>query len=183
MGNRDDRKTLRHQFGFDSADGAPLRYATDVGPARLLVLDTTIPGHDHGELDRESLSWLEDQLASLPDAPTVLAMHHPPLLTGSPAWDRLALDAHSRCQLSATLNRHPQVVQILGAHLHRPLVTRFASRALLVAPSTYVQFRLRSWATELDPSNEPPSYVVHLISDDGQLTSYFQTVTLPAKAI
>jgi 3',5'-cyclic AMP phosphodiesterase CpdA len=181
MGNRDDRETLRRQFGLESADGAPLRYAADVGPARLLVMDTTIPGHDRGRLDAESLGWLEHELASFPDRPTVLAMHHPPLLTGSPAWDRLALDAHSRRQLSETLSRHPQVNQILGAHLHRPLVAQFASRAVLIAPSTYVQFALRARATELNPTDEPPGCVVHLISDDGQLTSYFQTVTLPAK--
>jgi len=181
MGNRDDRETLRRQFGLNSADGAPLRYAVDLGPARLLVVDTTIPGHDRGQLDAESLGWLEHQLAAFPDTPTVLAMHHPPLLTGTPAWDRLALAAQSRHQLSQTLHRHPQVNQILGAHLHRPLVAQFASRAVLIAPSTYVQFPLRARATQLDPTDEPPGYVVHLISHDGYLTSYFQTVTLPAK--
>lgn len=96
MGNRDDRETLRREFGLDSGDGAPLRYAADLGPARLLVLDTTIPGENRGQLDGESLGWLEHQLAAFPDTPTVLAMHHPPLLTGSPAWDRLALAAPSR---------------------------------------------------------------------------------------
>jgi hypothetical protein len=39
--------------------------------------------HHRGRLDVESLGWLEHQLTSFPDTPTVLAMHHPPLLTGS----------------------------------------------------------------------------------------------------
>jgi 3',5'-cyclic-AMP phosphodiesterase len=182
MGNHDDRETLRHEFGIDPTHSAPLRYAAEVGPARLLVLDTTIPGHDQGRLDAESLVWLEHQLASFPDAPTVLAMHHPPLLTGSPAWDLLALAEDSRRRLLQTLERHPQVNQILGAHLHRPLLTQFASRPLLVAPSTYVQFPLSAQASELDPTDEPPGYVIHLISEDGQLTSYFQSVTLPANS-
>jgi 3',5'-cyclic-AMP phosphodiesterase len=181
MGNHDDRETLCHQFGFNFADGPPLRYAAEVGPARLLVLDTTIPGHDQGQLDAESLDWLEHELASFPDTPTVLAMHHPPVLTGSPAWDSLALASDSRRRLSQTLNRHPQVTQIFGGHLHRPLVTQFASRPVLVGPSTYVQFPLSVRATELDPTDEPPGYVIHLFSEDGQLTSYFQNVPPPAK--
>jgi predicted phosphodiesterase len=104
-----------------------------------------------------------------------LRRHHPPLLTGSPSWDRLALAGQSRRELSQTLKRHPQVHQILGAHLHRPLVAQFASRPVVIAPSTYVQFPLRAHATELEPTDEPPGYVVHLIADDGQLTSYFHT--------
>jgi hypothetical protein len=103
-------------------------------------------------------------------------------LTGSPAWDLLALAEDSRRRLLQTLERHPQVNQILGAHLHRPLLTQFASRPLLVAPSTYVQFPLSAQASELDPTDEPPGYVIHLISEDGQLTSYFQSVTLPANS-
>jgi 3',5'-cyclic AMP phosphodiesterase CpdA len=90
--------------------------------------------HHRGRLDAESLGWLEHQLTSFPDTPTVLAMHHPPLLTGFPAWDRLALAAHSRHQLAQTLNRHPQVKHVLGARLHRPLVGQFGSRAVVIAP-------------------------------------------------
>jgi Icc protein len=179
-GNHDDRAMLRRQFGLETADGGPLQYAVGLGPTRLLVLDTTVPGHDHGQLDAESLGWLEHELAAFPDTPTVLAMHHPPVLTGAPAWDRLALDEQSRHRLSETLQRHPQVNQILGAHLHRPLIAQFASRPVLVAPSTYVQFPLRARETELVPTDEPPGYVTHQISHDGQLISYFQTVTLPA---
>jgi 3',5'-cyclic-AMP phosphodiesterase len=177
MGNRDDRETLRRHFGLRPAGDAPLHYVTDLGPARLIVLDTTIPGEDAGELDDQSLAWLERELAVFPRTPTLVAMHHPPLLTGSPAWDHLALTARSRQRLSQTLEGHPQVRQILGAHLHRPLLAQFASRPLMVAPSTYVQFPLRLQAGVLDPADEPPGYVVHVIADDGQMTSYFQTVT------
>jgi 3',5'-cyclic AMP phosphodiesterase CpdA len=176
MGNQDDREALRRNFGLRPGDGAPLHYATDLGPVRLIVLDTTIPGQDRGELDDLSVAWLERQLTAFPSTPTLLAMHHPPLLTGSPAWDELALSAPSRLRLSRTLQRHPQVRRILGAHLHRPLLAQFGSRPLLVAPSTYVQFPLRLQATELDPSDEPPGYVTHMISDDGELTSYVQAV-------
>ncbi len=176
MGNRDDRERLRHHFGIRPADGAPLNYTTDVGPVRMIVLDTTIPGHDAGRLDTQSLRWLERELRDFPHTPTLLAMHHPPLLTGSAAWDRIALADDSRAELAETLDGHPQVRKILGAHLHRPLLAQFADRPLLVAPSTYVQFPLRLQAVELDPADEPAGYVAHMITGDAQLISSFQTV-------
>lgn len=177
MGNRDDRRQLRRQFGLEPAGDEPLHYATDLGPARLVVLDTTIPGNDGGRLDAESLAWLERELAARPREPTLLAMHHPPLLTRSPAWDRIALTELSRAGLADTLERHPQVRQILGAHVHRPLFTQFGGRPLVVAPSTFVQFPLRLRAADLEPADEPPGYVVHVVLDGGRTTSYFQTVT------
>jgi 3',5'-cyclic AMP phosphodiesterase CpdA len=174
MGNRDDRERLRRHFGIPPASGAPLNYATDVGAVRLIVVDTTIPGHDAGRLDSRTLSWLDSQLSSCPNTPTLLAMHHPPLITGPAAWDRSALAAESRAGLAEMLARHPQVQTILGAHLHRPLLAEFANRPLVVAPSTYVQFPLSLDATRLDPDDEPPGYVAHVITGGAQLISSFQ---------
>lgn len=176
MGNHDDRQALRRQFGLDPAGDAPVRYATDLGPVRLIVLDTTIPGEDGGCLDEDTLTWLNSQLSDAPSAQTLLAMHHPPLVTGEAAFDRIALQADSRAALGQLLNRHPQVRRILGAHLHRPLLTEFASRPLIVAPSTYVQFPLDLNAVKLVAGDEPPGFVVHVISEDDSLISTFQTV-------
>lgn len=176
MGNRDDRRALRRHFELGGDCDAPVRYAADLGPVRLLVLDTAIPGRDAGHLDRVSLTWLRGELEDHPRTPTVLAMHHPPLLTGSAAWDRIALSADARAAMAELLERHRQVRGILGAHLHRPLLTEFASRPLVISPSTYVQFPLDMLAAELDPADEPPAYVVHLIYEDARLISSVQTV-------
>ena len=37
----------------------PMQYAVDLGPLRLVALDTTIPGEDAGALDDERLGWLD----------------------------------------------------------------------------------------------------------------------------
>ena len=176
MGNHDDRETLRRHFG-PGPGNAPVRYATELGAARLIVLDTTIPGEDAGCLDEDSLTWLEDELRESPRTSTVLAMHHPPLLTGSAAFDRFALNSDSRFALAEVVNRYPQVRRIVGAHLHRPLLTEFASRPLLVAPSTYVQFPLDPDAVKLVAGDEPPGFIMHMIGEDGSLLSVFETVT------
>lgn len=177
MGNRDDRERLRRHFGFAAQGDGPLHYAVDAGSFRVLVVDTSVPGSDSGRLDEHSSRWLHDQLSADRTAPTLLAMHHPPVVTGSPAWDRIALDRESRLTLAAELADHPQVQAILGAHLHRPLATQFAGRPLLVSPSTYAQFPLSLTASALDPDREPPGYLVHVIADEARLLSSFETVS------
>src|SRR5512132_151541 len=43
-GNHDDRETLRRHFDLPGAGGAPVQYAVDLGPLRLVALDSTRPG-------------------------------------------------------------------------------------------------------------------------------------------
>jgi 3',5'-cyclic AMP phosphodiesterase CpdA len=176
MGNQDDRERVRHHFGFAPQGDAPLNYSVEAGPFRVLVLDTSVPGSHGGHLDEHSLRWLHNELAADMTVPTLLAMHHPPLLTGSPAWDQIALDSESRSSLASELADHEHVRAILGAHLHRPLLTEFVGRPVLVSPSTYVQFPLSMSARTLEPDEEPPGYLVHVITNDAQLVSSFETV-------
>jgi 3',5'-cyclic AMP phosphodiesterase CpdA len=179
VGNRDERGALCRHFGLETRGDAPVHYAAELGRLRLVVLDTTIPGSDAGHLERNALLWLERELDEHPDSPTLLAMHHPPLLTGSAAWDRIALSVEAQTALAGVLQHHPQVRRIFGAHLHRPLVTQFAGRPLVVAPSTYVQFPIDPHALELAPTDEAPAYVVHVIATDARIISSIQTVPRP----
>jgi 3',5'-cyclic AMP phosphodiesterase CpdA len=50
-GNHDDRRALHRNFGVPGGDGEPARYSVDLGPLRLVVLDTTRPGEDSGALE------------------------------------------------------------------------------------------------------------------------------------
>jgi Icc protein len=175
MGNRDSRERLRHYFEFAPRADEPLNYSVDIAAFRVLVLDTSVPGSDAGRIDEPSLRWLHDQLSADRTTPTLLAMHHPPLLTGSPAWDQIALDGESRSSLASALAGHQQVRAILGAHLHRPLLAEFAGCPLLVGPSTYVQFPLSLAARTLEPDDEPPGYLVHVMTEDARLISSFET--------
>ena len=51
----------------------------------MIMLDTTIPGADAGALGAEQLAWLDAQLTSAQETPTLLAMHHYPLCTETPS--------------------------------------------------------------------------------------------------
>lgn len=174
-GNHDDRDALHRHFGVPGAGGAPVQYAVDLGPLRLVVLDTTIPGEDGGELDRERLSWLEGALEGGPDVPTVVAMHHPPFAMGIAPWDAIGLRPADRERLGEVLARHAQVERVVAGHVHRAVATELGGRPVMSVPSTYVQGLLDFEATELALSDDPPGFAVHALVD-GRLVSHVQPV-------
>jgi Icc protein len=174
-GNHDDRRALRRHFGVAGTDGEPVHYSVDLGPLRLVVLDTTRPGEDPGALDAERLDWLDAELAAAPKVPTLLAMHHPPLLTGVPAWDDICLPAADRRALREVLARHHQARRLVAGHLHCTMTGELAGRAVLTVPSTYVQARLAFGSREIQLTAEPAGFAVHAMLD-GELISHNQTV-------
>jgi 3',5'-cyclic-AMP phosphodiesterase len=116
-GNHDDRDALREFFappGGDGEAGAPLQYTAHVGDVRLVVCDTTRPGYDDGSLDGGRLGWLEAQLAAERAAPTVIAMHHPPITIGLPVLDAIGLAPSDRLALADLLPRAPQVNRVIA---------------------------------------------------------------------
>ena len=173
-GNHDGRDALRHHFGLSGGD-EPIRYAADLGPLRLIALDTTVPGEDGGALDDEQLRWLDTILAAAADTPTVVAMHHPPFEVGIPAWDAIGLAAADRGRLGELLARHPQVRRVVAGHVHRAIAAELGGRAVMSAPSTYVQGLLDFSAAGLELSGDPPGFVVHALVD-GELVSHVQPV-------
>jgi 3',5'-cyclic AMP phosphodiesterase CpdA len=175
-GNHDDRRALHRHFGVPGAAAEPVQYSVELGPLRLVVLDTTRPGEDPGALDAERLAWLDAALAAAPGLPTLIAMHHPPLATGIPAWDELALPAPDRWALAHVLERHPQVRRLVAGHVHRIITGNLAGRAVLTLPSTYVQARLTFGAQEIELApDEPWGFALHAVLD-GEVISHVQPV-------
>jgi len=172
-GNHDDRDTLRRHFDVPGPMGTPVQYAVDLGPLRLVVLDSTRPGEERGELDADRLSWLDAELAGAPDQVTLIALHHPPVSTGNAAWDEIGLPAADRRALGDVLQRHPQVRRVVAGHVHR---TMTAERAVLTVPSTYMQTRLSFNSDEIEIVAEPCGFAVHALLD-GELASHVQPVT------
>jgi Icc protein len=167
-GNHDDRSALRRAFDLPGKDADPIRYCIDVGPVRLVMLDSTIPGEDGGELGPEQLRWLETTLADGPERAALLVMHHPPLLTGMTPWDSIGLAESSRRKLASIATRNPQVLAILAGHIHRPIAGSIGGRVAITAPSTYVQARLDLAAERLVfAEKEPPAVAVHTLLDGG----------------
>ena len=174
-GNHDDRNALRRNFGVPGAGGEPVQYAVDLGSVRLIVLDSTRPGEDRGELDSSRLAWLDMTLGDDPYQPTLLAMHHAPLRTGVPVLDEVGLPDADRRALGAVIDRYPQVVRVLAGHIHQTLVAVLGGRGVLAAPSTYVQTKLRFGSREIEFTDEGSGFALHRMVD-GELISYIQPV-------
>jgi len=174
-GNHDDRAALRTHFDLPGEGGEPVNYSADLGPLRLVVVDTTLPGDDGGALGEERLGWLDGELTDEPDAPTVLAMHHPPLATGIKPLERIGLPPADRRALAEVVGRHPQVRRLVGGHMHRAIASELAGRTVLAAPSTYLQARLDGISEELQLTPDPPGFAVHVLVD-GELVSHVQPV-------
>jgi 3',5'-cyclic-AMP phosphodiesterase len=155
-GNHDDPRTI------------PAGYAVRVGDLRLVACDTTIAGRDDGELDVE---WLEACLADDRDTPTIVAMHHPPILTGIGGLDDLGLT--NREALGPLLERAPQVRRVIAGHVHRGAFGVVGGCGVVACPSTNLQAKLEIGAEGFTIVREPPAIAVHALVD-GQLVSHLQ---------
>jgi 3',5'-cyclic-AMP phosphodiesterase len=174
-GNHDLRVSLRGAFELPGDGGEPIDYSAEVGELRLLVLDSTVPGEDRGGFAAEQLRWLDEELGKEPERPAILAMHHPPLVTGVPDWDAINLAATERAALAEVVARHPQLRAIVGGHLHRVACSALAGRPVLSAPSTYLQI-----VPDFDPADfadddavvwtGPPGFALHVLLE-GELSS------------
>ena len=170
-GNHDDRETLRRHFDVPGEGAEPIQYAAELGPVRLVVLDTTVPGEPHGELGETRLAWLDAELRAAPEAPTLLAMHHPPVVSGMPAMDAVGLLERDRDALREVVERHPQVSRIVAGHLHRAIAGDLAGRPVLVAPSTYAEVRLDLRSRQIRFDAALTGFVLHTLVD-GRLVSH-----------
>ena len=174
-GNHDDRAGLREAFDLPGAGAEPVNYSVRVGELRVVVLDSIVPGQDPGDFPPGQLRWLDRELAAEPQAPTLLALHHPPLATGIPEWDAINLSASQREALAEVVGRHPRLVGITGGHLHRVAASVLAARPVFAAPSTYWQVRPDFEEGDEYRVVDAPGFAIHALRH-GELYSQAESV-------
>ena len=186
-GNHDDRAALRQVFAdhrYLGEDGT-CDYVVDLAdPLRIVALDTLVPGRPWGQLEAEQLAWLDRQLAAAPDRPTLLALHHPPFVTGIGHMDAMRLDNETCGALADIVARHPQVERVLAGHLHRSITRRFAGTVAMTVPSCAhaVALDLTPHATPGTWNREPPAVALHRWSEaDGVVTHLRAVGAYPAR--
>ncbi|GAB7141456.1 3',5'-cyclic adenosine monophosphate phosphodiesterase CpdA [Mycobacterium riyadhense] len=133
MGNHDNRAEMR-KFLLDEAPSmAPLDCVRMIDGLRVITLDTSVPGHHHGEVSAAQLDWLARELAtSAPDG-TILALHHPPI----PSVLDMAVTVELRDQASlGRVLKGSDVRAILAGHLHYSTNATFVGIPVSVASAT-----------------------------------------------
>ncbi|WP_104117676.1 phosphodiesterase [Arthrobacter sp. B1805] len=133
MGNHDKRPALRAALLGEPPEETPLHRSYRLGGLRVITLDTSVPGHHHGELDDAQLAWLEVELSRPAPEGTILALHHPPI----PMVQDLAVLTELRRQdRLAEIVAGKDVRLILAGHVHFPSSSLFAGIPVSVASST-----------------------------------------------
>ena len=162
-GNHDSRAMMRAAFPASNyaQSAGPLDQRIEIAGIDLLLLDSSVPGKPDGQLDSTTLEWLDATLASSPQRPALLFLHHPPFRTGILHMDRqnlLNTDA-----FALIVRRHPRVRLVATGHVHRATLTMFAGVPTTICPAP-------NHAVDLDlvelrePSFkvEPPAFHLHV---------------------
>ena len=179
VGNHDKREAFRQAFGsgFElDADGF-IQYAIDFDGLRVVVCDTLEEGRDKSGFCERRARWLAETLDADRETPTVVFMHHPPILSGV-RWMDPEPDAPWIGQLAEAIRGREQVRAVLCGHVHRPFHGLLAGHIVATAPATSIQVTLD--LTEVDERRpdgreilvaEPPGYVL-VVVDEGRVTTH-----------
>ena len=161
-GNHDSRDMMRAAFPQNpyAFSSGPLNQKIEVAALDLVLLDSSVAGKPHGELDASTLHWLDATLASPADRPALLFLHHPPFIAGIWHMDRQNL--RNAEKLAPVIRRHPRVRLIATGHVHRATLTIFAGVTATICPAP-------NHAVDLDLEHlrepsfkvEPPAFHLH----------------------
>ncbi|MBN8944800.1 MAG: phosphodiesterase [Rhizobiales bacterium] len=174
-GNHDRRENLKTVLADYPGLAQHDKYAqwtADLGPVRMIGLDTVIPGSGAGRLCPRRLEWLAERLAEDKAKPTVVVMHHPPFACGLQLMDNIMLVEGAE-EFGAIIRDNSQVIRILCGHHHRPIQTLFAGTLAMIAPSVAHQVVLDMRDGARPAFNfEPAAFHLHYWSEAAGLVSH-----------
>ena len=163
-GNHDEATTLSACM-----NSGPFRsvHNARIGNWQMLFLDSTVTGSEGGHLGKTELDVLNTTLASSPDLPALIWLHHQPVPTGSRWMDSMAVD-NPQAFFDIT-DRYTQVRAIVWGHVHQLFEQPRNGVQLLATPSTCIQFQPGSdnFSVEL----APPGYRWLELNPDGSFTT------------
>ena len=182
VGNHDTREALVQAFPQVRLEDGFLQYALEGDGLRVLLLDTLEIDRHGGAFCETRAAWLAAQLDAAPEVPTLIFMHHPPVVSGI-EWMDPAPDEDWICRFGAAVEGRRQIVAIHCGHLHRPLATAFRGIPLGVTPSVapLVAMDLRPIDQDRPDgrdliTTEPPTYALHRW-DGANLVTHYERVS------
>lgn len=162
-GNHDERPALRRGLLDLEPTEDPVTGVWDLGGLRLIVLDSTVPGWHHGDVDAAQLEWLRATLAEPAPLGSILALHHPPLPSHVPFFDILELQDQAGL---ASAIAGSDVRAILAGHLHYSTNGTFAGVPVSVAAATCYTMDLARPAVSVNGMDAAQSFrLVHVYDD------------------
>lgn len=184
-GNHDSRDVMLEIFPECPTAEGFAQFALELGEGegrlRLLCLDSFEPGRHGGAFCEVRAAWLTKELEAHPDTPTVLFIHHPPVVS-SIEWMDPKPHEPWMLRFRDAVRGHKQILSIQAGHLHRPLHSVVEGIPISVTPAVApaVSLDLRPMDTDVADHRpivdaEPPFYSLHIWRDQS-FVSHFQPV-------
>jgi 3',5'-cyclic-AMP phosphodiesterase len=149
MGNHDAKNVgYRHFEEFFGIRERSAQIPVPEGEAKVVVLDSTKPDLDEGEVGREHYSWLDSEFRGWDRGPRILMIHHHILAV--PGTGRDVNNLRDAGDVMAIL-RELKIDMVLSGHRHVPYVWSI-SGVRIVHSGTVSSMRVRG--------TMPPSYNV-----------------------
>jgi Icc protein len=182
VGNHDSREGLLHAFPQVRADDGFVHYVLEHDGLRIVLLDTLEPGRHGGAFCAARAAWLSARLGEAPATPTLLFMHHPPVVSGIDWMDPLPNEGWVQ-RFGAAVEGRRNILAIHCGHLHRPLAASFRGIPLHVTPSVAPLVALDLRPTDPDRpderdliTTEPPTYALHRW-DGTTLATHYESIS------
>jgi Icc protein len=170
-GNHDRRPAMRTTLGLPGEDA--ITSAVTVGETVVVLADSHVAEHDHGELHPDSVALVAEAAART--QPVIVALHHPPMTIGSGLLDPIRLlDPEP---LLAPLRGRTAPSVVLCGHAHTPMSTTVDGVPVVIAPGVASTLRL---PREPDPDTldrgGPPGLALHVFDErTGSLQTHVRT--------
>ncbi len=145
---------------------------------QVILLDSSVPGHEHGDIAGAEMQRLRDCLERS-HKHTLVFVHHQPVPVGSHWIDQYVIANAS--ELLALLGQYPQVKGLVWGHVHQEFHSQYQHIPLFSTPSTCIQFKPGSYDFALDDTM--PGYRWFNLHQDGRLETGVERTACKAYGI
>ena len=110
-----------------------------LGKFELILINSLVKDQNHGMVSQHCLQQLDAHLKNNKDRFSIIAIHHPPVLTNSEWLDDLGLK--NKDELLQLINKYHRDTLLLSGHIHQEIDHSSGKLRILTTPSTCHQFR------------------------------------------
>lgn len=143
-----------------------------IGNWLILMLNTQVPGHTHGNLVESELNLLDESLANNRDRHVLIFMHHQPVPVGCAWVDNQKV--RSEYAFFKILDQYKHVKAVTWGHVHQEFSQLRKEVRLLATPSTSIQFTPESDDFAVD--HKMPGYRWFVLNPDGSFTTEVERI-------
>ena len=132
-GNHDDAALLAQVFPGSPVDAVSV---TDHGGWQIIRLNSCLPGKPYGRISEVSVAGLKNVLQRDAGRPRLLAIHHQPLVSGSPWIDKYRLFEPDA--LLQIVDHYTDIKAVVWGHIHQVFEALRNGTVMLGSPSSAI---------------------------------------------